>query len=793
MGLSLTLQSQAALSAKSYISDGLIGLYDGIENVGWGTHNPSATSWVDLTGKNCALELNPAPATNKKSGLRQVTVTENSMQTVQRPDNVTDGNAGYNGASYLTATAIQGAFMSALFTSETVFNQTAPTDSRIANDTGVGSGGAKYTVFSVPSGTGGYFVGFRDYHSNVGAPDETFHIGFTANGGHSGVNGHESDVQQYVAVASVSGQHTLTCVQSNENWSVDFDGTDTASGTVTRLGRVIPSGNVNFYVNRAYFASTGLNGHYHCLRYYDRPLSEDEIKINRAIDKVRFFGKTAAEATTDLPEGWRVREDEHGEVFLERQVRIASRDVATGAISVNGGVAGAEDFAWVEYKGSAEVSLTATPTEGYRFYGWQGAFESPNRTTASGTFTISGPVTAMFVKSGWSVPCARNYVQDGLAGIYDGIENVGWGTHNPSATSWVDLTGKNCSLELNPAPATNKKSGLRQVTVTENSMQTVQRPDNVSDGNAGYNGASYLTATAIQGAFMSALFTSETVFNQTAPTESRIANDTGVGSGGAKYTVFSMPGTSGYFIGFRDHNSNVDNPDGTFHIGFTANGGFSNSLGHQSDPQQYAKVTSVAGQHTLTCVQSNANWSVDFDGRDTASGTVTRLGSVTPNNNEGFHVNRAYFASTGLNGHYYCLRYYDRPLSKDEIMINRAVDSVRYLGVNPEALPLPEGYRFNSTDGGCSFERKYTAMASGEGTISVSGSEAGTRADVWVSNNCTSSVQVVATPNNDQFRFKRWTGSVDPADAKIANGVIRVGGDIQAEFVPKTGLLLLFR
>lgn len=36
---------------------------------------------------------------------------------------------------------------------------------------------------------------------------------------------------------------------------------------------------------------------------------------------------------------------------------------------------------------------------------------------------------------------ARDYVQDGLVGLWDGIENAGWGVHDSNATSWVDLTG----------------------------------------------------------------------------------------------------------------------------------------------------------------------------------------------------------------------------------------------------------------------------------------------------------------------------------------------------------------
>lgn len=38
------------ISAKSYIQDGLIAMWDGIENAGWGIHNPNATILKDLVG-----------------------------------------------------------------------------------------------------------------------------------------------------------------------------------------------------------------------------------------------------------------------------------------------------------------------------------------------------------------------------------------------------------------------------------------------------------------------------------------------------------------------------------------------------------------------------------------------------------------------------------------------------------------------------------------------------------------------------------------------------------------------
>lgn len=37
-------------TARDYVQDGLIAMWDGKENAGWGQHDATATDWVDLTG-----------------------------------------------------------------------------------------------------------------------------------------------------------------------------------------------------------------------------------------------------------------------------------------------------------------------------------------------------------------------------------------------------------------------------------------------------------------------------------------------------------------------------------------------------------------------------------------------------------------------------------------------------------------------------------------------------------------------------------------------------------------------
>jgi hypothetical protein len=49
MGVGATMLKQGK-TARDYIQDGLVAMWDGIENAGWGVHDANATVWKDLIG-----------------------------------------------------------------------------------------------------------------------------------------------------------------------------------------------------------------------------------------------------------------------------------------------------------------------------------------------------------------------------------------------------------------------------------------------------------------------------------------------------------------------------------------------------------------------------------------------------------------------------------------------------------------------------------------------------------------------------------------------------------------------
>lgn len=51
-GIFLAARRNRKPTAKSYVQDGLIAMWDGIENAGWGVHDAEAMGWKDLAGTN---------------------------------------------------------------------------------------------------------------------------------------------------------------------------------------------------------------------------------------------------------------------------------------------------------------------------------------------------------------------------------------------------------------------------------------------------------------------------------------------------------------------------------------------------------------------------------------------------------------------------------------------------------------------------------------------------------------------------------------------------------------------
>lgn len=227
----------AQRTAKAYVQDGLIAMWDGIENAGWGVHDGNATSWMDIVNNRAATRY------------------DDTKQPVWGADHW-ESTASDEGQAF-DATLPSEILGEENLTFETVTE-------RFGGDSGRGIICGQYGI----SGPGGFNLEkygnatYRAYWN--GAPDMS-----------SPHNTYPKNIIKYFAVTRTSPS---TCRILNETGGVltQSTGNWVFTGTVWRIGCDSRITNMCFY------------GNIYCIRLYNRALTAAEIAHNYAIDKVRF-------------------------------------------------------------------------------------------------------------------------------------------------------------------------------------------------------------------------------------------------------------------------------------------------------------------------------------------------------------------------------------------------------------------------------------------------------------------------------------------------------------------------
>ena len=218
---------QENATAADYVQDGLIVLFDGIENVAWGIHDSTTNRWIDLVGGNIALVQS------------QSIWDENSL--------VSDGTYRIAYVSPMIEATKNFVSVEMCFKSDKEDMQFAYCDFGRRNiigcygtTIGVGLRQSKLLPFS--------------------SKDRLLTIAAIYTGSSVGDN--------TVDIAYYNG-NKLTG-QGIGNWS-----TPLSSRTIC--------------IGSAYNATTlCFSGHIYALKFYNRTLTHDEVKHNHKIDKIRF-------------------------------------------------------------------------------------------------------------------------------------------------------------------------------------------------------------------------------------------------------------------------------------------------------------------------------------------------------------------------------------------------------------------------------------------------------------------------------------------------------------------------
>lgn len=247
-----------------------------------------------------------------------------------------------------------------------------------------------------------------------------------------------------------------------------------------------------------------------------------------------------------------------------------------------------------------------------------------------------GARTAAWAKAG-GVPTAKDYVQDGLIAMWDGVENAGWGVHDQNATVWKDLVG-GYDIPLNEGCYAWKNDQIESTLVTPGQYAGIVDIPRLDYAKGSFH-----------------------VESINVPVDVKKVRTALKGIGGSD--EFWSTGTACEYISYENS------------YGFTTN------VGSQYGPQ-WGRSMRFNAPITGTCVDS-----LNFKNPGAEPKTFGRNGSmITPyfigyegqtwvGNPKGI---MRVLKSTNSIYALKCLRVYDRDLSPDEIAANYAIDKARF-------------------------------------------------------------------------------------------------------------------
>ena len=217
-----------------------------------------------------------------------------------------------------------------------------------------------------------------------------------------------------------------------------------------------------------------------------------------------------------------------------------------------------------------------------------------------------------------SIPTAKDYIQDGLIAMWDGIENIGWGSHDSESTVWKDLIG--------------------------------QSDFSIKVGNGHFTDNS----------FSSDLKNSQE-FSASAP---RSWSDWSIKRSECIFRVRSYPRPSTGIIICTGHATpGFILCSGTSEVGLNGR-----IFGYQENCLAEGKICAVSSSGIISGGYING-----------IAWTNTRSSDWNPGGSSSICLgNRFSGSSASFDGEIFCLRFYSRELTDDEIRHNYAVDKSRF-------------------------------------------------------------------------------------------------------------------
>ncbi len=337
--------------SNSYVTNGLVVWFDGIDNAGIGVHSASPGNWADLTGLG-------------------------NDGTIVKTD-IVWGDTGWSNSADGTPIRIETDVVRNAMKSRNFTIDFATTPSR-SNARQAFYSHWQSSGSSIEHNSGKVSSGaIRVYFS--GNPDWTSDVMVSAG--------------EAAALSVVATQNARNIFKNGS-----LAGTDATS--ITASDAEISPDKASIVGGDPGRANMAFRGTYHAFRCYNRALSADEVAINAASDQVRLFGADAADVT--LPDGYAF--DEQANVLFNISAAATDGD---GFVSIDGGAASQEVTSGYALLNSAtNVTLTATSAAGKEFSYWSGdIWAITSGSVDSPSITVSGDkhlhLVANYETSSW--------------------------------------------------------------------------------------------------------------------------------------------------------------------------------------------------------------------------------------------------------------------------------------------------------------------------------------------------------------------------------------------------------
>ncbi len=235
---------------------------------------------------------------------------------------------------------------------------------------------------------------------------------------------------------------------------------------------------------------------------------------------------------------------------------------------------------------------------------------------------------------------AKSYVQDGLIGHFDAIENAGYGTHDTSTETWVNLVGTNVMDHFSVQALTKWSWSDTYLGLTTGDNNSTTRLITARD----------LTLSQ---------FTFENVLRSGSNKNVR------------RWEV--TPWTSNFETWWNESEGYLERINGT----------------------RIAAYTPTAANvdiHFVTTYDSKTHTALAYVGGTRHQKTATM-------NNYVFTGKLAFFGAM-TDGRAHALRVYNRALTEEELLLNEVLDQLRFYGKTPETVVLPDDCDWSfGTDG----------------------------------------------------------------------------------------------